>query len=157
MELQPCNLPDYATVKPVYITIRMSKATNFRKRTESSVLLRTNKKFWEELIAYFPLITRTAYRKMPRKMFRCRGNVLTELLPSNDRSKHRQTHRHTSNDTSIVGYIYCRWNVFFEPLPSHKGRDTYRHTNWRERFMKYAFEMSSCAIILWRIYAKNEL
>jgi hypothetical protein len=52
-------------------------------------LWRTNKKFWEGLIAYFLLIRHIPQRKRrPQQFFfvsciSCRGNVYTELLPSN--------------------------------------------------------------------------
>jgi hypothetical protein len=39
--------------------------------------------------------TRTAKKTTPPTILRCRWNVLIELLPSNDRGIHRQTHRHT--------------------------------------------------------------
>jgi hypothetical protein len=60
---------------------------------------------------------------MTPKIFRCRGNVFTELLPSNDRRIYRHTQRHTSNDTAIVACIHCRGNVFSEPMPyEYKSR-----------------------------------
>jgi hypothetical protein len=59
-----------------------------------------NKKFWEELVAYFPLIRHEQHRKRRVQQFfyccvyiRCRGNVFTEPLPSNDRRIHIETHR----------------------------------------------------------------
>jgi hypothetical protein len=59
-----------------------------------------NKKFWEELIAYFPLLRRGPHRKRRVQQFfycclciRCRGNFFTEPLSSNDRGIHIQTQR----------------------------------------------------------------
>jgi hypothetical protein len=56
-----------------------------------------NRKFWEELIAYSPLTQRGQHRKRRvQKLYcccvciRCRGNVFTETLPSNDRGTHVQ-------------------------------------------------------------------
>jgi hypothetical protein len=37
--------------------------------------------------------TRTAYKTTPQTIIRCRGNVCTDYLPSNDRGRQRQTHR----------------------------------------------------------------
>jgi hypothetical protein len=61
-----------------------------------------NKKCWEELIAYFPLTGHGQHRKRRVQQFfyccvciRCRGNVFTEPLPSNNR---RDTHRDTQTD-----------------------------------------------------------
>jgi hypothetical protein len=51
----------------------------------------TNKKFWEELKAYFPLIQQRPYRKRRIQNFcfvsciRCHGNMFTETLPRNER------------------------------------------------------------------------
>jgi hypothetical protein len=69
-----------------------------------------NKKFWDELIAYFPLIRHGPHRKQCAQQFlyccmcsRCRNNVFTELLHSNNTRIHVQTHR-------LMGGIYevCR-------------------------------------------------
>jgi hypothetical protein len=64
------------------------------------------KKFWEELFACFPLIRLGPRRKRRIQQFfycflciRCRGNVFTEPLPSNDVGIHVQTHK-------LMGGIY---------------------------------------------------
>jgi hypothetical protein len=51
-----------------------------------------NVKFWEELIAYFPLIRQKSHRKWRIQQFfyccvsiLCRGNVFIQPLPSNNR------------------------------------------------------------------------
>jgi hypothetical protein len=51
----------------------------------------SNKKFWEELIAYFPFLLQEPHRKRRVQKFfycymgiRCRCNVFTEPLPNND-------------------------------------------------------------------------
>jgi hypothetical protein len=57
-----------------------------------------NKKFWEELIAYFPLIHQPHRKRRVQQFFYycvcicCRGNVFTEPLPSNDRGIHIQAY-----------------------------------------------------------------
>jgi hypothetical protein len=59
-----------------------------------------NNKFWEELIACFPLIRRGPYRKRRvQQLFYClvciryRGNVFTKPLPINSREIHIEAHR----------------------------------------------------------------
>jgi hypothetical protein len=62
-----------------------------------------NKKFWEELIAYFPSIKHGPHRKrLPPTILRCHGNVLIEVLPSND----REVHRHTSPITFVLSRVF---------------------------------------------------
>jgi hypothetical protein len=68
------------------------------------------KKFSEELIDYFTLIRHGLHRKRLVQQFfyccvciRCRGNVFTEPLLSDDRGIHIQTHR-------LVGGIYL-WST----------------------------------------------
>jgi hypothetical protein len=77
-----------------------------------------NEKFWEELVAYFPLIRHGSHTKRAKQFFyfwvciRCYGNALTDPLPSNGK----------------CGY-------------------TYRHTDWWEGFMKHTVKMGPGAII----------
>jgi hypothetical protein len=55
-----------------------------------------NKKFWEDLIAYLSSIGHGPHIKRRIEQFpRCRGNVFTEPLPSNNKGLHGQTHRHS--------------------------------------------------------------
>jgi hypothetical protein len=68
--------------------------------------------------------TRTAQKMTVPTILRCRGNVFTELLPSNDRGIHGRTNIHESNNYSIITSIRCRGNVFTEPLPSNGSMDT---------------------------------
>jgi hypothetical protein len=42
----------------------------------------------------------------------------------------------------------CRCSDSNEPLPSNDTGYTYRHTDWREGFMKNAVEMGLCAIVI---------
>jgi hypothetical protein len=96
--------------------------------------------------------TRTAQKTTPPTILRCRGDVFTELLPSNDRGIHRQTHRLSFDKTQtaqkmtrptillllhiIVTAGTCLpsrylpkkgWIHFTERLPSIDRRDTHRH------------------------------
>jgi hypothetical protein len=65
------------------------------------LILAVNKEFWEELIAYFPLIGHGPHIKRRVQQFYCcvriccSGNVFTEPLPSND---NRDTYKHTQTD-----------------------------------------------------------
>jgi hypothetical protein len=65
-----------------------------------------NKKFWDELMAYFPLKWHGPHRKWRLQQFfyccvciRCRDNIFTEPLSSNDSRIHIQTHK-------LMGGIY---------------------------------------------------
>jgi hypothetical protein len=55
--------------------------------------------FWEELAVYLPLIQNTRHRKRSAQFFyccvciRCRRNMFTKLLPSNDGGIYIQTHK----------------------------------------------------------------
>jgi hypothetical protein len=75
-----------------------------------------NKKFWEELIAYFPLIWQGQHRKRRVLQF------------------------------SNIACIRCRGIVFTEPLPSNDSGDPHTNTHWREGFMKCTLEMGSGAM-----------
>jgi hypothetical protein len=80
------------------------------------LLLKVNKNFWKELIAYFHSIRPGPQRKRRlQQFFYC------------------------------CVFIHYRGNVFTEPLPSNNKRHTNRHTDWWEGFMKYAVEMGSGA------------
>jgi hypothetical protein len=77
----------------------------------------SNKKFWKELIAYFPMIRHGPHIKRRLQQFFVGAGM---YLPSCYISKlrgYRQTHRHASNNFSVA-CIRCRGNVFTEPLPS---------------------------------------
>jgi hypothetical protein len=90
------------------------------KRTEN---VRINKKFWEELIAYLPLIWHWPNRKRCLQQFfiAMRTCLMSRCL-------------------AMKGGIH-----FTKPLPSNDRR--YTHTDWWEGFMKYIIEMGSGAII----------
>jgi hypothetical protein len=70
------------------------------------------KKFWEEQIAYFPSIRHGPHRKRRLQQFFVAGRMsLSELLPSNDRGIHRQTH----TDTRVQQFIYsCKYSLQWE-------------------------------------------
>jgi hypothetical protein len=86
--------------------IKFHQQTNIYYKQNLGLFLKQNKKFWEELIAYFPLTRHGPHRKRRVQQFfyrfmsvRCRGNVFTELLPSNDMRIDIQTH-------GLMGGIY---------------------------------------------------
>jgi hypothetical protein len=69
---------------------REIRGERIREKTGENLKINTledkvinNKKFWEELTAYFPLIPQGLHRKQ-RPIFYCHGNMFTESLPSND-------------------------------------------------------------------------
>jgi hypothetical protein len=88
-----------------------------------------NKKFWEEIIAYFPLTRHGPHRNRNNygntqtarwsHNIRYRGNVSTELLPSNDKG------------------------IFTKPLPSNDGGDTLsliRHgPHWKQHVQQFFY------------------
>jgi hypothetical protein len=74
-----------------------------------------------------------------------RGNVFTELLPSNDRGIHRQTHRHMHPTTLLLLRVFVAPGTCLPSrYPVKKGGI---HTDWWEIFMKCAVEMGSGAMI----------
>jgi hypothetical protein len=113
-----------------------------------------NKKFWEELIAYFPLIRYRPHRKRRlRQLFVATGTCLrNHCLATIGRITHRPTDSLLWYDTGRIGddasknssivcvlvaavtFISIRW------LATIWGY-TYRHTDWWKLFMKYAVEM----------------
>jgi cytochrome c oxidase assembly factor CtaG len=84
----------------------------------------SNKKFWEELIAYFPLIRHGQHRKRCVQKFYC------------------------------CVCIRCRGNVYTEPLPTNYREYTHKHTDWLEVLMKYTVEMGSCVMLYVRSFIK---
>jgi hypothetical protein len=90
-----CNMPFMCLVEWEinYILIHILIITDYKN------------KFWEELIAYFPSTWHRWHRKGCLWQFysctsiRCCSNILTELLPGNDRGIHVQTHR-------LMGGVY---------------------------------------------------
>jgi hypothetical protein len=57
------------------------------------------------------------------KMFRCRGNVFIELLPSNDKGD-AETYKRTSPEFLTSFCVICRGNVFSMQWTSSAKRDT---------------------------------
>jgi hypothetical protein len=51
-------------------------------------------------------MTLTVQKTTPPGIMRCRGNVYTDLIPSNDMGIHRQIHRDTRNNSSIVACVF---------------------------------------------------
>jgi hypothetical protein len=97
------------------------------KQLKINIIL-LNKKFWEELIAYFHLKGDEAHRKVLKNSYivaciRCRSNVFTKPLPSNDRI-HIQTHR-------LMGGIY---EVRRSDVLSSHDIHTKFHKDWFRKF-----------------------
>jgi hypothetical protein len=97
--------------------------------------LLSSKKFWEELIAYFPLIRHGPHRKRRLQQFfvaagtslpSCYLATIDGYVYTPTDSPWYDTDRienDASNNSSIIARIRCRGNVFTEPLPSTEGRD----------------------------------
>jgi hypothetical protein len=102
-------------------------------KADHTLLRPTNKKFWEEIIAYFPSyvpdqIENDASKNSIVACIHCRGKVFTDPLPSTDRGIHVQTYR-------LMGGIYevCRWNrLRCHDMHTEFHKDWYRHSkvNW---------------------------
>jgi hypothetical protein len=126
-----------------------------RKNNVQQTILIMNKKFWEELIPCIPLIQYGEHRKRLQQFF------LTELLPSNYKRIHRQTHRHTRPTILILlrvlvaagtclstRCLVIKGRIYFtEPLPRNDRRNTHTDTEWWEGFLKYTAEMGSGVMI----------
>jgi hypothetical protein len=104
--------PGYKVMKhPVFVPIQTRLSPSFWEPKNTTVLVRAlkreqkvkeqeikgergwdgeeNKKFWEELVAYFPYILHGSHiKRRLQQIFRCRGNVFNEPLPGNDRGIH---------------------------------------------------------------------
>jgi hypothetical protein len=108
-----------------------------------------NKKFSEELIAYFLFIRYGAHRKRRlQKFFVATGKCLpnhclataggyTNRPIDSPLTWHRPYKNDSSSNYSILAPIYCRENVSTEPLPRNCKGYTYRH-----RLMGRTYEVS---------------
>jgi hypothetical protein len=81
------------------VEVYLAQASGLRNPQIYSYFI-LNKKFWEELIAYFPSKRRKQHRNWCVQKFfycclciRCHGNVFSKPLPSNDMRIRIQTHR----------------------------------------------------------------
>jgi hypothetical protein len=93
---------------------------------------KSNKKFWEELIVYFPLIWHGLCRKRCIQQFfyclvyiRCRSDVLIEPLRRNDKGIHIEAHR-------LMGGIYKvhHWDgLRYRDIHTKFHADWFRHSN----------------------------
>jgi hypothetical protein len=90
------------------------------------------KKFWEELIAYFPLIRHGTHRKRPVQKFlycllyiRYRSNVFTESLHSNDRRIHTQTQRQMGG----ISEVRRRDGLRYHDIQIKFHKDCFSHSN----------------------------
>jgi hypothetical protein len=71
-------------------------------------------------MVYFPLIRRGLHRKF----FVAAGWSLPSCYLATIADKQTDIQTHMSNNYVIVACILCRWNVYNQPLPSNKSRDT---------------------------------
>lgn len=91
---------------------------------------------------------------------RCRRNVYTKWMPSNNWGIHRHIHRlsfvmtwatqKTMHPTSLLRFMYSLpWEPAYQPtaLQWQEG-DIYRHTDWQEGFMKYVSNTINDAYVL---------
>jgi hypothetical protein len=95
--------------------------------------IKLNNKFWKELFVCFLLKRHDHTENDTSNNYFCRGNVFTELLHSNDKGTHRQTHSHTRPTILLVACMPCRGNVFTVPLPSNDRRNTHTDTRIGDR------------------------
>jgi hypothetical protein len=130
-------------------------------------LLYTYKKFWEELIAYFPLIQHGTQRKRGLQQFFVAGGTPLQICHLSTRKGytdkpndppliiHGPHKNDASNNSSIVAEgtrlpsrcLATKGGIHFtEPLPSNDRR-IHRHTDWWEGFIMYAVEVGSGAMI----------
>jgi hypothetical protein len=63
-------------------------------------------------------------RHIQQLVFRCRGNVFTELFPSNDMG----IHIYAAYNSSGGACLRCYGNQFIEPLSNNERRDTLYRT-----------------------------
>jgi hypothetical protein len=92
------------------------------------------------MLAYFPTIRHAPHRKRRlQQFFLCRGNVFTELLPSNDRGIHRQTHRHSRPTILLLFRVFVAAGTCLPSrcLAAIEGMDTQTH-----RLMRGIYEVS---------------
>jgi hypothetical protein len=99
---------------------------------------RKNKKSWEKLIPYFPLIWHGPYRKRrPQQFFvaagKCLPNRCLETIGVYIVRPTNNIENDASNIASIVACIRCSANVFTEPLPSNDRGNIRTDTETDER------------------------
>jgi hypothetical protein len=97
---------------------------------------RVSKKFWKELITYFPLKRHGLYRKRRLQQFFVAAETslpsfyLVRIWGYTDRPtdspliRHGQHRNDVFSNSPIVACIRCRENVLTEPLPTNERRDT---------------------------------
>jgi hypothetical protein len=112
------------------VTTCSSKTASRRKKGKC-----TNKKFCDELITHFLLIRHEAHRKRLVQQFlyccpciRCRGNMFTEPLPSDNRGVlYTQTHRTHTQQGDLVWLL-----LFFQNRESRVNNFCLSETNRRK-------------------------
>jgi hypothetical protein len=83
-----------------------------------------NKKFWEELTAYCPLIRHGPHRKRRLQQFFVAAGASSPSCYLATTGGYTDPLTHASNNSYIVACIRCRGNVFTKMLPSNERRDT---------------------------------
>jgi hypothetical protein len=126
------------------------------------------KKFWEELIAHFPLMRYRAHRnRRLQQIFVGVGTSLSSCYVVTT-GIHRQTHRHTNQTILLLLRAFFAAGIyllsrclarkggihFTEPLPS-SGRGIYIQTDWWKGFVKYVVEMGSSTMIYMPSFIKT--
>jgi hypothetical protein len=115
-------------------------------KSKSPPALISSKKFWEELISYFPLIRYGPHRKRHQQFLVAAGTYLPSPCLATIEGytdRHPQTllwydtdriENDASNSSSIVACIRCRGNGVAAPLPSNdrEGGYTWRQTDGRD-------------------------
>jgi hypothetical protein len=115
--------------------------------------LRTNRKFWEELIAYFPLIRHGPHRKQFLQLFFvAAGTCLLSYCLATiwgtqpDRLLWYDIENNASNNYSLfLVFVAAGMCLLSHCLATVEG--IHIQTDWWERFMKYVVEMGSVAMI----------
>jgi hypothetical protein len=116
-----------------------------------------NKKFWEELIAYFPVIRHKLNSKWRVRQFfhccvciRCRSNVFTDPLHSNDKGIYIQTHKSMGGiyEVGRCDGLRCLdictkfHKDWFSYSKVYWGGDTERHKHYGDRISLLLFLQS---------------
>jgi hypothetical protein len=85
-------------------------------------------KFWEELISYFPLLQYGPHRKQLQRFFIAAGTFLRNCYITAIKEYTDRPIDLLVQQFFFVACIFCRGNVFTEPLPNNESRDTHVDT-----------------------------
>jgi hypothetical protein len=123
--------PHFLPAVQVYVIFQNLISRNYASELLKITEVKLHKKFWEELIAYFPLIQHEKHRKRCLEHFFVSGET---SLPCNDRRIHRQTHsfsfiRHGSHRKRLVQQFFCFWRELTPAgacIPNHRLATTWK-------------------------------